>query len=224
MRKHLRYLVWLGVALMLLLGVSVAQASTIVRARTWTDAAVVGSAITRARTWTADPPAKGNLSPQDQAFARKAAQIDLGEEALGKLAQQKATGADVKDFGKLMVTDHTKAERSLKAAASAAGITLPSQPSAQQQQMEQKLSSQSGTQFDQAYVRGMLKGHDKAIQAFQTEIENGQNPQLKQYAERELPVIQDHIRIAENLAGREKMSGKAGLNNQSEAIVASNQR
>ena len=67
----------------------------------------------------------------------------------------------------------------------------------------------------------MLQGHDKAIAEFENEIEHEQDPAIRAYAEKALPTIQDHIRIAEDLAGKMGMPGKAGLSRPDKAIVAS---
>ncbi len=193
MRLH-RAVAWLGIVLLLCLGVSFAQ--------------------------TNKSQQNANLSSQDQQFVQLAAHTNLGEVALGNLAEQKASENDVKDFGRLMIKDHSAAEKQLKDWASSHGVTLPTQPGANAQRLKQDLSAKSGRQFDQAYIRDMMQGHDKVIMRFEQEIQNGQEPQLKAYAESVLPKIQDHIRIAENLSGRMGMSGKAGLSDQAKAITA----
>jgi putative membrane protein len=169
-------------------------------------------------------PAQQNSSdqtmPTGKAFIDKAAEINLGEVELGKLAEQKGNNAAVKDFGKRMIQDHSQAEQELDQLAKREGVTLPSQPGPEAASLQQQLSSVSGEQFDQIYVQHMLAGHKGAVATFENEIEHGRNPAIKAYAEKVLPVIQDHIRIAEDLAGKMGMAGKEGLTQPGKAIAA----
>jgi putative membrane protein len=158
--------------------------------------------------------------PTGKQFITSAAKINLGEIALGKLAEQKGANPAVRDFGKLMVYDHTKLEDQLQDLAKAKGITLPTQPGAREANLQQQLSNESGAPFDQTYIQHMLSGHKQAITDFENEIEHGTNPAFKSYAESGLPLIQDHIRIAEDVAGKMQMSGKYGLEAPSKAINA----
>src|SRR5436309_176338 len=79
---------------------------------------------------SANPPAQadrstaGNLSAQDRDFATKAAQGGMAEVEMGNLAQQQGSTDQVKDFGRKLVQDHTKANNDLKDLASRENITL----------------------------------------------------------------------------------------------------
>lgn len=161
--------------------------------------------------------------PTGKDFITHAAQINLAEIELGNLAQQKGNNDAVRQFGKLMVTDHTNAQNELKQLAAERNFTLPAQPEKAASNLDTRLSHMSGAQFDQDYVRHMLQGHDKAVAEFENEIEHGRDPAIKAYAEKILPTIQDHIRIAEDLAGKMGMSGNAGLSQPDKAIAASAQ-
>jgi len=158
--------------------------------------------------------------PTGKQFIIKAAHVNLGEIALGKLAEKKATDPAIKDFGALMVTQHSALEQTLDTLAKDRGISLPTKPSAKQVALNDKLAKLSGQRFDNMYIQHMLSGHRAAIAAFENEIENGKNPSYKTYAAQGLPVIQDHIRIAENIAGKMGRSGQYGLYQPSSAIHA----
>ena len=159
--------------------------------------------------------------PTGKAFIKNAAEINIGEIALGKLAEAKGQNQAIKDFGKRMLEDHTKAEDALQRIAKQEGVTLPKQPSAEGKSLHQQLSSASGAQFDEAYIRHMLSGHKGAIADFEKEIEDGRTPAIKSYAETVLPIIQDHIRVAEDVAGKMDLAGKQGLEDPYKAITAS---
>ena len=159
--------------------------------------------------------------PTGKAFLKKAAEINLAEVEMGKLAEQKGNNQAVKDFGKRMVDDHTKAQDQLEQIAKREGVILPTQPGAEANSLHQQLSGLSGAQFDQMYIQHMLSGHKGAIGIFENEIEHGRSAAIKGYAEATLPVIQDHIRIAEDVAGKMGLAGRNGLSAPGKAITAS---
>ncbi len=92
---------------------------------------------------------------------------------LGKIAEKKATNADVQRFAKHMVKDHSKANDKLKVAATKDHIKLPSEISAEQQTKKSELSAFKGADFDRAYMKAMVAGHEKAVAAVEKETKIG---------------------------------------------------
>lgn len=164
---------------------------------------------------------KSRMNQQDKDFAKLAAQANRGEIEIGTLAQQKASNDAVKEFGKRMVEDHTNAGHELRNWSAQTNFMLPTGITADDSSTKSSLSSESGTQFDQKYMQSQLKDHKQVIAAFEKEIQDGQDPQLKQIAAKILPVLQDHVRLAEDVAGKLGMSGKMGLTDESKAISGS---
>jgi putative membrane protein len=140
-----------------------------------------------------DNGAKKMMTSADMAFAMKAAQGGLAEVKLGQLAAEKANNPDVKAFGERMVTDHTKANDELKSIATAKSATLPSDINAKDQSEYNKLSQLSGSAFDSAYVKAMVKDHEEDVKEFQKEADKGKDPEVKAFASRTLPVLQSHL-------------------------------
>ena len=143
-------------------------------------------------------PAVAQMSAADKSFATNAAAGGLAEVSLGKLATQKATSEKVRAFGQQMVTDHTQANQELMQLAQKEHLTLPKQPTAQQQADERKLRSENGPAFDTAYMRDMLQDHRKDVAEFQKEAQNGRDPGLKAFAQKYLPILQNHLKMAES--------------------------
>jgi putative membrane protein len=133
---------------------------------------------------------------------------------------QKSTDPAVKDFANRMVTDHTQANQKLATIAEMNGVKLPSEASATERNQKSELEKLSGAQLNDAYLRDELQGHKETISAFESEIEHGQNQEAKSYAEQTLPTLQDHIRIAEDIAGKLGLAGKEGLSDEAKAITA----
>lgn len=152
------------------------------------------------------------VTPHQQQFLTEMAQGNIAEIELGQLAQQKASNPAVRDFATRMVRDHTTLNNQLKQAASQLQVTLPTNVTAQQSEQKRKLEGMSGKAFDRAYMEIMLSDHQTDIKNVQQEAENAQNPQIKMLAEKTLPILEDHLRIAENDAGKLGISSHKGLN------------
>jgi putative membrane protein len=98
-----------------------------------------------------------------------------------------------------MVTDHTAANTQLQQIAKQADIDLPSQPSGKDATEEQKLRGLNGTAFDQAYAQGQLRDHQETVELFKKEASSGEDPALKAFAQKTLPILQQHLQMAEAL-------------------------
>jgi putative membrane protein len=148
----------------------------------------------------------GMTMSADQKFVREAAEGGMAEVELGKLAAEKGSSQDVKNFGQRMVDDHGKANDQLKQIASTEGITLPTKLDAKDHAMKTRLSKLSGESFDHAYMQNMVKDHKKDIADFQKESTSGSDPAVKQFASQTLPTLQQHLQQAESIAPNTKMS------------------
>lgn len=143
----------------------------------------------------------------DSQFLKKAAQGNMAEVAMGKLAAQNAQSDDVKKFGQRMVDDHTKAEQDLEGVASKNNWTPPSDMSAMQKSEEQRLEKMKGAAFDRAYMQMMVKDHVGDVAEFKKEANNtAANSDLRDYAKRTYPTLDDHLTNAK--AVRDALSAK----------------
>lgn len=129
----------------------------------------------------------------DKEFMMMAAQGGMTEVELGKVAGDKASSSDVKDFGAMMVTDHTKANDQLKGIAEKKGVTLSPDLDAKHRAMVDKMSKLSGAAFDKQYVQGMVRDHQKTISLFEDEAKSGQDPEVKSFASDTLPTLKEHL-------------------------------
>jgi putative membrane protein len=136
------------------------------------------------------------MSP-DSTFVTKAAEGGLAEVQMGQLAQQHASNSEVKQFAQQMVTDHTKVNDELKTIASGENITLPTTMSPKDQAKYNRLSKLNGAAFDKAYMNDMVADHRADISEFRRESEQGNNAQLKNFASKNLPTLEQHLKLAE---------------------------
>ena len=139
-------------------------------------------------------------SNPDESFFKKATEGGLAEVELGNLAQKKSEDASVKDFGAMMVKDHTAANDKLKTIADAKGIALPTKPSMHQMATKTKLEVLTGKTFDKSYIKGMVKDHKEDIKEFKNEAASGHDAEAKAYAAATLPTLETHLKKIESIA------------------------
>jgi putative membrane protein len=144
------------------------------------------------------PMKAGAAAHADSQFVMSAAEGGILEVELGKIAQQKASNNEVKEFGAKMVTDHSKANDELKSIAAGKNITLPTEEKVKQkhQGMIAKLEKLEGAAFDKAYMADMVKDHDKDVAEFEREAKSGRDTEWKAFAEKTLPTLKEHQKLA----------------------------
>jgi len=136
----------------------------------------------------------------DQAFVRTADEIGQAEVKLGRIAEEYGASDAVKKFGARMIEDHTRLGKEIRDLASNKSINLPDGLDVKHQQLMDQLSKLRGVAFDRAYAQDMVEGHQKAIDQFETEAAKGQDPDVKAWAEKSLPALREHLRVAQQLA------------------------
>jgi putative membrane protein len=136
------------------------------------------------------------LSSNDRHFVMEAAQGGMAEVELGKLAQQKGSRDDVKQFGQRMVEDHGKANQELESIASKLGAPMPKDAGKKHTSDVNKLGKLSGDKFDREYAENMVKDHEKDVSAFEKQAKKGDSEELKQFAAKTLPTLQEHLKMA----------------------------
>jgi putative membrane protein len=142
---------------------------------------------------------RGELSAADYKFARAAACGGMLEVNLGNMAVANSKNTGVQQFGQRMVKDHGRAGQDLQQIASRKGASLPTQVTARQQKEVDRLAQLSGPEFDKAYMAFMVKCHKADEKDFQQASEEAQDPDLKAFATTTLTMVQDHLKMAEEL-------------------------
>jgi putative membrane protein len=125
-------------------------------------------------------------------FAVKAADGGMLEVRLGKLAQDKAVNPRVKEFGAMMVRDHSKAGDELKTIAGNKNITLPDSVGNDHQEHIRDMEKLSGKDFDKHYMDMMVSGHKDNIDMFEKAANSLSDPDLKTFASNTLPTLRVH--------------------------------
>ena len=162
--------------------------------------AVPALAQTSTTTTTTDTAAQaGQLAEADQTFVEKAAQDSIAEIDLGELAKERAESEEVKQFAQRMIDDHGKANEQLEEIAKSKGAVIPTEAGEEHSKLRAELGELEGEAFDQKYMAAMAEDHQKAVDLFQKQAEEGQDPELKSFAEQTLPIIKEHLTMAQSL-------------------------
>jgi putative membrane protein len=142
-----------------------------------------------------------SLSQQDKSFIKDAAEGGMAEVELSKIAE-KSQNPEVKRFAERMVRDHTAANTELTGIATGLGIEMPNKLDTEHQRIRDQLGGMHGTAFDQQYMHVMVNDHDQAVKLFREENAAGRDTELKQFAQKTLPTIEQHQKMALDLSHR----------------------
>jgi putative membrane protein len=147
-----------------------------------------------------DKSGTGKLSKEDETFLKEAAQGGQMEVELGNVAAKKASNDRVKAFGKRMTEDHGKANKELAALAKKKNVqiskTLDDKHKNEVDRLS-KLSGLSGSEFDREYMEAMVKDHKEDVEKFERAAKEAKDSDIKQFASKTLPVLKDHLELAQ---------------------------
>ena len=154
-----------------------------------------------AQAWgVAAQQSSSTVSAADRKFVHATAGDNLIDIELGQLAAEKAASATVKQFGRRMVTERTAIHESLKKLAEDKGIAVPVARDPRRLAQIERLSKLSGAMFDRAYMQGILRGRDRDVKEFQRQGDRLRDPDIKAWAIRALPDLQESLRQARDIA------------------------
>lgn len=146
----------------------------------------------------------------DDKFAQQAARDSLAEIEMGQMARDKKPRQAVAQFARRMIDDHTKANRQLGEILVKQQITMPAEPDRAHRQAAERLAKLSGEEFERAYMRQMVQDHQKSVTLFERQARDGQDAQLRRFAENSLPALREHLEMAQDIYGREAAAEPSG--------------
>jgi putative membrane protein len=143
--------------------------------------------------------AKTDLSKMDQEFVSKAAQDNVAEIEMAKLAQKKAKSSKFRQFADIMLDDHAKAKDKLTKMASSMGWSVPKELSGEHRKLLDEMSKYDGDEFERQFISVVSQEHQKDINLYHSESEHGGNEDLKRFAAELTPILQKHFEMAKSL-------------------------
>ena len=132
-----------------------------------------------------------------QKFIKNAIEGNIAEIDAGKLAEEKSKNAAVKEFGALLVKDHSDARAKAEAAAKAVNVEPPTGSSIMQKGTYAKLKILQGETFDRSFASTMVSDHESTIKDYQKI--SVKDDAVGKYAKEALPVLQHHLEMAQKL-------------------------
>lgn len=162
-------------------------------------ALIAGTALTcyAAAQATAD---KSPIAKGDANRLVAIAQANIAEVEAGKMALEKSSNPDVKQFAQSMIDDHGKGLEETKKVAAAKNVTLPDEPDAAHKKMAAQLKKMSGAAFDKEYVsKAGVADHTKVLAALKADQANARDADVKALAAKLEPTVAHHKEMAEKL-------------------------
>jgi putative membrane protein len=150
------------------------------------------------------------LSGGERRFLEDAARGDMAEIEMSKLAQQNAQSSQVKDYAKRIIDDHTKSSMELKKVASSKNVSLPAEMDGSHKRKMDRLAKKKGTDFDKAYMDQMVDDHQKEVREFRGMAKNAKDGEVKAFAAKTLPVLEQHLQMAKAAEDALRQAGRKG--------------
>ena len=142
-----------------------------------------------------------SIAPKTQDFVTLAAQSDMLEIESSKLALQKSDNDKTKTFAQKMIDDHTKPSTELKGLVSSGKVKVsaPTALDKTHQEKLDKLTKLQGKDFTKQYDDMQVSAHKDAVSLFERYGKDGDNADLKAFANQTLPHLQEHLKMAQSL-------------------------
>lgn len=153
----------------------------------------------------------GSVSKADQRMMKNLAEANLAEIDTGKLALQKSQNDQVKAYAQKMIDDHTQAQKELEQLAQQKGVTLPTETDMKHKAAAKALSALEGEKFDKMYMNQVgVRDHKNTHQLLTKAQKSAKDPDLKALATKTTPIVDNHLTMAQDQAG--KKGGSSGGN------------
>ena len=144
---------------------------------------------------------RAGLSSGDEMALKDMAQANINEIAAAKIALSKAESSEVKAFAQKMVEDHGSALSKVQTVAQQKGVALPTEPDAMHKTMAAELEKQSGGAFDKMYMENAgTKDHKMVLSKLQSDAMNIKDADVKALADAHTPVVEQHLKAAEQMS------------------------
>jgi putative membrane protein len=125
-------------------------------------------------------------------FMTEAADARMMDIEEGKLAKERGSTTEIREYGEQMITDHTKLMHDLKVLAASKNITLPNTLSNEKTDGLEDLKKEQGEDFDKKFIKMITTDHKRDVRAFE-DATDFKDKDVQSFATRYLPVIESHL-------------------------------
>jgi putative membrane protein len=137
-----------------------------------------------------------SIGSADQQFVQQAASSGMAEVELSNMVAGKSQNEAVKQLAQRIAQDHQQGNQQLQSAVQQANGTMPTDLDESAQDMRDRMSKMSGAALDKAYINHIIEHHQKDIQLYEQEANNGTESGIKSFAQSTLPTLREHLQMA----------------------------
>ena len=139
------------------------------------------------------------VTQSEEEFMAKAAQANMTEIEVARIALQKSANDEVKEYANVIKSDHTSALEDLAELMEEKNVAQPRAIDARTQQDIDRMNNLTGGEFDREFINMMVTDHRKAIELFRDQQSSAQNRDVKKYVDKVLPNLEVHLDKAQRL-------------------------
>jgi len=141
----------------------------------------------------------GMLTNEDKRFVRSVAFSSLVEMEAGKLSLKKAGDSSVKNFSRLLVSDHKQLVKDLKDVVAQRDVEFPTMLDDVRKNKIARLSTKSGRAFEMAFIKLIVDDYTSSLRLFDEAGAHAKDVHIQSFANKNIPIIREHLRIANQL-------------------------
>lgn len=146
------------------------------------------------------------INPADRRFLQRAAHLNAAGLQLAELAERQSQDQNVRRASQQIIKENSQLNQQLRGLAEQKGVSLSFEPNAAQRRIINAIASKSGAEFNQLVVLENIKGHERAVMAFQRASQGAADPDIRKWATQSLPDIKG--RLAQLLSGHLEQVGE----------------
>ena len=158
------------------------------------------------------PSAETSSKSNSAAILTQIHETDLKEIAIGKIADEKASTSEVRDYADQLVKDHTTVDQMVVATARTTNVrlhdaTAPRETRPQRahtSRAEGTLQAASAAKFDRLFLQQTSADHDRLIRALKQEREDASDDEIETLIDKVLPILEQHKELAQMLLKKEQ--------------------
>jgi putative membrane protein len=151
-------------------------------------------------------PALAASPTTDANFLQQAVHVESTEAQIGQLAVTKSSSDGVKKLGQMLIEDHAASGQEATRLANTLQVSLPMNPTDDQEATYRSLSGLSGDAFDNAFVSAVIENSETAIARYEAQAKSGDS-EVAAYADKTLPLLERQLRMARMLKMRASEHG-----------------
>lgn len=143
--------------------------------------------------------AAGEGNP-DALFLEQALQMSMTEVKLSEVAVDKTLDQNVKTYAQQMLNEHEQLNTMIKDLAKRSNIEISDKLEDPNKRAVSDIKSDTDANFDRDYITRMLADHTRLVTLFEERSRNATDPQIRLFAQQQLPGMQAHLEQSRRLA------------------------